>query len=56
MPVSSPSEFVIEGLIAQLSEATGVPIGKDDGLHPSSEPAGQEVKAGISVSIVYVNV
>ena len=37
----------------QLSEAVAVPaVGKDAGLQPSEEEAGQEVNTGTSVSAV----
>ena len=46
-------EAVIEGLVAQLSEAVGEPAdGKVEGLHPIFEAAGHDVNIGASVSTV----
>ena len=46
-------EALIEGLVAQLSEAVAVPAdGNDDGLHPRLEEAGHDVNVGASVSTV----
>ena len=54
VPVSVLSEEeVTDGEPVQTSVAVAVPaLGKDDGLHPSEEEAGQEVNTGASVSAV----
>ena len=58
VPDSALSEdAVIEGLVAQLSEAVADPAdGNVAGLQLRLEEAGHDVNAGVSVSIVYVNV
>ena len=54
VPVSALSaEVVIAGEPVQLSVAVAVPaVGKEVGLQPSEEEAGQEVNTGASVSAV----
>ena len=54
VPTSALSEEeVTEGEPVQLSEAVAVPaVGKDVGLQPSEEAAGQKVNTGTSVSTV----
>ena len=52
VPTSAPSKFVIDGLPVQLSVTSGVPVGKEEGLHPRSEPEGHVVNDGFSVSTV----
>ena len=54
VPTSALSEDAVTvGAPVQLSEAVAVPaLGKDEGLHPSEEEAGQEVNTGASVSAV----
>ena len=54
VPTSALSEEVVtEGVPVQLSEAVAVPaLGKDAGLQPSEDEAGQEVNTGASVSTV----
>ena len=54
VPTSAPSEEeVIAGEPVQTSVAIAVPaVGKDVGLQPREEEAGQEVNTGTSVSAV----
>ena len=52
VPTSVPSEEVMAGLAAQLSEAVAEPAGKDVGLQPISEVNGQIIKVGAFVSTV----
>ena len=53
---TAPSALVMFG-VPQLSVAVALPAaGTPDGLHPSVESAGQNVKTGAILSVVHVNV
>jgi hypothetical protein len=56
LAITEPREFVIVG-VPQLSVAVALPgAGTPEGLHPKSEPGGQNVNTGATESVVQVKV